>query len=161
MFTEKEFGDYKALYEKVVSRANEILEVYKKIRDEVFCDDCPQYLSGVSTEYYSANHVRFSSVEDQEIIYMGEEFWSRGGHESHVLTLPSRYLTSTDFGEELRDKFLKHKGELEQQNELKLRLKEAEERTLLSKLQEKYTHAVSIASLSTIRESENSKEHLC
>ncbi len=138
MITQEDLGDYKALHEKIENRANEILETYKKIRDEIFGESYPHYENGFSTEYYSANHVSFSSLDEQEIVYTGEEYWNYGGHESHTLRFPSWYLTCINFDEALRTKFRKEKGEIERQKELKVRLKEVEERAVLSKLQEKY-----------------------
>lgn len=138
MVTQKDLDDYKSLHEKIENRANEVLETYKKVRDEVFTEGFPAHDNGFSTECYSANHVSFSSLNEQEIVYTGEEFWNYGGHESHTLRFPASYLTEGNIENVLRTKFLGQKNEIERQKQLKTRLKEVEERAVLAKLQEKY-----------------------
>ena len=139
MITEKELENYNNLWQKISNRATEILEIYRKVRDEVFGTAFSAYAyTGISTELRSADFVTFSGVDSQDIIYTGEEFWSYGGHESHTLALPLNYLTCENLDDVLRKEFSKEKEELERQEELKIKLKEMEERALFDKLAEKY-----------------------
>lgn len=130
--------DYFSIYSKIESRAEFLLSEYKRIRDEVFGDAYPKRENGFSTNFRSAEYVYFSLIDDANINYSGDEYWSYGGHESHQLTLPIQYITSDSYVEDFRNEF----EEIKRKSELKIKLaeveKKAKEKELYEQLKQKF-----------------------
>lgn len=140
MLTQKDISNYNELNDRIYKRAEEVLSIYKKVRNEVFGDKFPKGDGIFPTESYSADYVGFKEIDGESIIFTGDEFWSYGGHQAHMLSLPLNYLTSTDevIEDTLKIKFFEIRDEERRKKELKAKLDEVKEKEMFKKLQEKY-----------------------
>ena len=136
--TQQDIDDFKKLEEKISERANEIISIYKKVRDEVFGDNYPRYENYRSTELHSLDFVSFSHLDTLEIIYSGDEFWNYGGHEPHTVALPIWCLTSSDVETTIRMMCEKQKANYQEKKEIEARQLEEKEKALLEGLKSKY-----------------------
>jgi hypothetical protein len=136
--TQQDIDDFKKLEEKISERANEIIAIYKKVRDEVFGDSYPKYDNSRSTELRSLDFVSFSHLDTLEIVYSGDEFLNYGGHESHTVTLPIWCLTSSNVETTLKLMCEKQKSNHQEKKDAEARLSEDRERALLESLKSKY-----------------------
>jgi hypothetical protein len=131
--TQEDIDNFKKLEEKISERADEIITIYKKVRDEVFDGGYIKRDKGIPTELYSLNFVRFSHLDAQEIVYSGEELL-----EFHTVRLPIWCLTSSDVETTIKLMCEKQKANYQEKKEVEARLSEERERALLESLKSKY-----------------------
>ena len=140
MLTQEDISNYNKLHSEICKRAEDVLSIYKKIRDETFGENFPKGDGIFSSELYSVDHVSFQEIDGESVTFTGDEYWSYGGHQAHLVNLPLSYLTANNIILEniLRVKFREIKEEEQRKQELKAKLDEVAEKAMFEKLREKY-----------------------
>lgn len=108
-------------------------ELYNK-----FLEDCDRVVNILKQAPEYKNKIDFADkfvLEDDTVVWEGDEYWNYGGHEYHSGNFPSEYLTMSD--EELKKIVDKKIEEYNKRQEEKKRLKREAERAARLKEYEK------------------------
>lgn len=128
MMTKERLVLYAELEQEIHEHAAPLLERYRELRTEVF---------GTCVGH-AAHYVSFNHIEDGQLVYEGDDYWSYGGHEHYRLEFPLRALADPDYETSLRAEL---RTELEEDKSRACRqakARELRERGVLQQLLKKY-----------------------
>lgn len=137
--TKENYNKLIELQKEVAAQAKTMLEDFTRHAISILSDGAGKDDTLFKLKFSELAHVCYQYIEDESIVYTGEEFWSYGGHESHRFVLPLSYLFDENWLEIETAKFHKTKADHEaakiaEQNRVKER-----EMKKLAELQAKYS----------------------
>ena len=89
------FNQYMLIFNEIAQEAQAILTKYSTLREEILKEKVEGF-----------DYLKFNRVEDNCLIYEGDEYWAFQGYQHHYLEIPAKMLYDPDW-EEVKDGFMK------------------------------------------------------